>query len=216
MKMYPYFLTSLVMILVIAVSIMILMLSFQGGTGKLMELNISGGFAGMNMNFEYYSNGSIVFNDLRRNLRNSVLVPRRIMDELMSRIDLLLDAYPDGLELKPEGGADYFIYSLSVYGNGRKITYWWTDMSENPKELVYLVDLLRKTNALASGSGELILYVKTDKLKVERGEALKIFIMVINPLERDFQYPSPTPCSPDFKAYLYAQENRVTELFPID
>lgn len=71
MKMYPYFLTSLVMSLVIAVSIMILMLSFQVGTGKLVELNISGGFAGMNMNFEYYSNGSIVFNDLRRNLRNS-------------------------------------------------------------------------------------------------------------------------------------------------
>ncbi|MEM3029523.1 MAG: hypothetical protein QXW09_05255 [Thermoproteota archaeon] len=215
MKTYLYLLALTVMILIGAVVIMIF--SFQKDRGKIMELVVSGGFWARMERFECYANGSVVFSDLARNVENSTVIPRPLLDELAGRMTLLLKAYPDGLKLEPTGGADYFIYNLSIYSNGRTVTYYWTDVSgEPPKELAYFISLLRGVNSFASGCWEIMFYLKTDKLVVNRGETLKIFPTAMNPMQKNFSYVSPTPCSPDFKVYLQTPNNERIELFPTD
>jgi hypothetical protein len=215
MKTCLYFLALTTVILVGAVSIM--MFSFQKERGKIIELTVSGGFWARIERFEYYANGSVVFSDLARNMKNSTLIPRPLLDELTDRMSLLLKAYPDGLKLEPRGGADYFIYNLSIYSNGRTVTYYWTDISEEPpKELAYLISLLRGLNSLTSGYWEIMFYLKTDKLVVNKGETLKIVPKAMNPTQKNFSYASPTPCSPDFKVYLQTPDNEMVELFPAD
>lgn len=117
MKICPYLLALTVMILVGAVSIMIF--SFQKEHEKIMALTVSGGFWARMEQVEYYANGSVVFSDLARNMKNSTVIPRPLLDELIDMMNLLLKAYPEGLKLEPTGGADYFIYNLSIYRNGR-------------------------------------------------------------------------------------------------
>lgn len=214
MKMHLYLWALTVIILAGAVSIM--MFSFQKERAKIMELTVSGGFWARMEKFEYYANGSIVYHDLARNIRNSTLIPRPIMDELTDRINLLLKAYPDGLKLEPRGGADYFTYNLSIRSNGKTVTYYWTDVSEEPpKELAYFISLLRGMNGFASGYWEMMFYLKTDKLTVNNGEMLKIFVTVINPAQKNFSYVSPTPCTPDFKVFLLTPDGERIELLPV-
>ncbi|MEM2088178.1 MAG: hypothetical protein QXF52_05815 [Thermoproteota archaeon] len=215
MKICPYLLALTVMILVGAVSIMIF--SFQKERGKIMELTVSGGFWARMERFECYANGSVVFKDLARNLENTMMIPCQLLDELTDRMTLLLKAYPEGLKLEPTGGADYFIYNLNIYSNGKTVTYYWTDVSEEfPNELSYFISLLRGASSFASGYWDIMFYLKTDKLIVNRGETLKIFPTAMNPAQKNFSYVSPTPCSPDFKLYLQTSGGRRVELFPTD
>jgi hypothetical protein len=214
-KTYLYLLVLTTILLVGAVSIALL--SFQKDRGKIMELIVSGGFWARIEKFECYANGSIVFNDLVRNRRNSTLIPRPLLDELTDRMNLLLKAYPDGLKLEPGGGADYFIYNLSIYSNGKMITYYWTDVSEEPPgELLYFASLWSGMNSFASGYWKIVFYLKTDKLVVNKGETSRVFAIAMNPTRESCSYASPTPCSPDFKLYLQTPDGKRIELFPTD
>ncbi|MBO3839979.1 MAG: hypothetical protein QXN75_01665 [Thermoproteota archaeon] len=194
-------------------SLIVAFISVQKNFEKIMELNISGGFWGAYETYEYYSNGTVF--SKRKN--SSISIPSFVLDELTSRMNLLLKACPDGLELKPEeGAADYFIYNLTVYSKGRAINYYWTDVGEKPpKELTYLYQLLRETSGFPSNLRDIIFYLKTDRLTVNKGETLKIYAVAVNPIKKDFYYSSPTPCSPDFKIYLQTPSGRRIELFPI-
>jgi hypothetical protein len=181
-----------------------------------MELTVSGGFWARREKYEYYSNGSIVFNDPARNRSGSLVMPISINDELLQRMKTILEAYPDGLKLEPGGGADYFIYNLTIYSKGRTVTYYWTDVSgELPGELSYLASLLRELNSFTSGYSKIVFYLKTDKLVVKKGETLKILAIAFNPAQEDFPYASPTPCSPDFKIHIQAPGGERIELYPV-
>ncbi|MBO3799936.1 MAG: hypothetical protein FGF52_02620 [Candidatus Brockarchaeota archaeon] len=199
--------------MVIISGIIVMFFGSQKKPEKIMELTFSGGFWGVCETCEYYSDGAVFAK--RRN--SSALIPSFVLDELTSRMSLLLEKYPDGLELKPEEGAvDYFIYNLTIYDRGKSINYYWTDVSEKPpKELAYLHHLLRETSGFPSGFQDIIFYLKTDKLTVNKGETLKIYSVAVNLMKKDFHYSSPTPCSPDFKIYLQTPSGRRIELFPI-
>jgi hypothetical protein len=214
MKTYVYLLALIAIILAGAASIV--MFRFQKEQGKLMELTVSGGFWARMEKFEFYANGSIIYHDLARNMEKSTSIPPWILGELTDRMNLLLKAYPDGLKLEPGGGADYFTYNLSIYGNGRTTTYYWTDVSgEPPEELSYLTSLLRGMNSFASGYWKIVFYLKTGKLVVNKGEMLKMFAVAMNPSQKDFPYASSTPCSPDFKVKLQTPGGETIELFPV-
>lgn len=195
-------------------SLIVTLISVQKNLEKIMELTISGGFWGAYETYEYYSNGTV----FAKRRSSSILLPSFVLDELTSRMSLLLKACPDGLKLRPEeGAADYFIYNLTVYSKGKAINYYWTDVGEKPpKELAYLHHLLRETSGFPSNLQEdIIFYLKTDKLSVNKGDTLKIYAIVVNPMQKDFHYSSPTPCSPDFKIYLHTPSGRRIELFPV-
>ena len=198
---------------VLAGGICIILISFQNSHRKIMELSISGGFWGVYETYEYYSDGTL----FAKRREASVLLPSYVLDELTNRMNLLLEKYPDGLELKPEeGAADYFIYNLTIYDRDRVIKYYWTDASEKPpKELAYLYHLLHETSGFPFNPGDIIFYLETDKLNVKKGETLKIYATAVNLMREDFQYYSPTPCSPDFKIYLKTPSGRRIELFPV-
>lgn len=203
-------------VLVMLAAATIIIIGFQRKPEKTMELTVSGGFWARREKYEYYSNGSIVFNDLARNKSGSSVIPISTNDELLRRMKTLLEAYPDGLKLEPGGGADYFIYNLTVYGKSRIVTYYWTDVSgELPGELYSLTSLLLELNSFAMGYSKIVFYLKTDKLVVNKGETLKILAVALNPAQEDFTYSSPTPCSPDFKIRLRAPGGERTELYPV-
>ncbi|MCX8182916.1 MAG: hypothetical protein N3F08_00635 [Crenarchaeota archaeon] len=194
----------------------IIIIALQRKPGKIMELTVSGGFWTRHEKYEYYSNGSIIFNDLARNKSGSSLIPISTNDELLRRMKTLLEAYPGGLKLEPGSGADYFIYNLTIYSNGRTVTYYWTDVSgELPRELSYLASLLHELNSFASGYSKIVFYLKTDRLIANKGETLKILAIAFNPSQEDFPYASPTPCSPDFKIHLQAPGGERIELYPV-
>jgi hypothetical protein len=219
-KIGVYVFTWLTIVLAGAITMVILNpqnKSAQNKPVKIMELTVSGGFWGADEKYEYYSNGTVFFKDLLgRWESNSVLIPSSILDELSSRIGLLLEKYPNGLELKPTGGADYFTYNLTVYHKGDIIDFYWTDVSEEPpKELVYLHSLLREINGFASNRQDVIFYLKTDRFAVRRGETLRVMAIAVNLGGKDFQYRSPTPCTPDFKTCVKTPNGSRIELFPI-
>ncbi|MEM1542610.1 MAG: hypothetical protein QXR44_02455 [Thermoproteota archaeon] len=208
-----FILLWLTIVLVGGVSVTFIALQNSPGNGKIIELTISGGFWDVYETYEYYSNGTILAK--RRN--SSTSIPSFVLDELMSRVSLLLEKYPDGLKLKPEeSAADYFIYNLTIYNKGKPINYYWTDVSEKPpRELAYLHHLLHEISGFPFGFRNIIFYLKTDKLTVNKGETLKIYSVAVNLMQKDFHYSSPTPCSPDFKIYLQTPSGSKIELFPI-
>lgn len=203
--------------LVLAGAITMVVFNPQNKPVKIMELTFSGGFWAANEKYEYYSDGTVFFKDfIRGRGNNSILLPGSILDELSSRIELLLEKHHNGLELKPTGGADYFIYNLTVYHKGNVVTFYWTDVSGKlPEELVYLYSLLRGINGFASNRQNIIFYLKTERPTVRKGETLNMLAIAVNPEEEGFQYYSPTPCSPDFKICVKTPSGREIELFPI-
>jgi hypothetical protein len=214
MKTYVYLLALTALILAGAVGTV--MLRLQKVQEKIMELTVSGGFWARMEKFEFYENGSIIYRDLTRNIKNSTSIPHSTLMELIGRMKLLLEAYPEGLKLEPMGGADYFTYNLSIYSNGRTTTYYWTDVSEEqPEELSYLASLLHGMNSFAAGYWKIVFYLKTEKLAFNKGETLKMFAVAINPSRSDFQYASPTPCHPDFRIQLRTPSGETVELFPV-
>ncbi|MCS7138701.1 MAG: hypothetical protein NZ873_01420, partial [Crenarchaeota archaeon] len=149
MKLYALIWLSMILTGVV----IIMFISLQKKPEKIMELTISGGFWSAYETYEYYSNGTVSSKE-----RNSlILIPSFVLDELTSRTNLLLKAYPNGLKLEPEeGAADYFIYKLTVYNRGKAINYYWTDASEKPpKELVYLHHLLREISGFSSNTQDI-------------------------------------------------------------
>jgi len=203
--------------IVLAGAITMVILNPQNKPVKIMELNVSGGFWAANEKYEYYPDGTVFFKDFVRGRgNNSILIPGSILDELLSRIGLLLEKYPNGLELKPTGGADYFTYNLTVYHKRDIISFYWTEVSEEPpKELVYLHSLIREINGFASNRQDVLFYLKTDRLAVRRGETLRVIAIAVNLGRKDFQYRSPTPCTPDFKTCIKTPSGSKIELFPI-
>ncbi len=160
--------------------------------------------------YVYHSDGSAVFSGYGE---SSSVTLALVSDELKRRVKILLAAYPNGLRLEAQGGADYFVYNLTVYDGGRAVTYYWTD-GELPRELHYLASLLKSLNNFASRRSGVIFYVEVDKLVIKRGETLRIAAVVLNPTETDFVYFSPTPCSPDFRMYLRSSRGVEIELCP--
>lgn len=203
-------------VLVMLAAATVIIIAFQRKPEKMMELTVSGGFWAKREKYGYYSNGTIIFEDLARNKSGSSVISISTNDELLRRMKTLLEAYPDGFKLEPGSGADYFIYNLIIYSNGRTVTYYWTDVGgELPGELYYLASLLRELNSFASGSSKIVFYLKTDRLVVDKGETLKILAVAFNPAQEDFTYASPTPCSPDFKIRLQAPSGGITQLYPV-
>jgi len=203
--------------LVLAGAIVMAVLSLCNKPVKIMELVFSGGFWAANEKYEYYSDGAVFFKDFARGQESSsILLPNYILDELVRRVSLLLEKYPNGLKLKPMGGADYFTYNLTVYHKGDTVSFYWTDLSEEPpKELIYLHSLLREINGFASNRHNVIFYSKIDRLAFSRGEALHMAVIAVNLGGKDYQYCSPTPCAPDFKASVKTPSGSKIELFPI-
>jgi len=203
-------------VLVVLAAATVIIIGFQRKPEKIMELTVSGGFWARREKYEYYSNGSIVFNDPARNRSGSSVMPISTNDELLHRMKTILEAYPDGLKLEPGSGADYFIYNLTIYSKSGTVTYYWTDVSgELPVELHYLASLLQELNSFTSGYSKIVFYLKTDKLVVNKGETLKILATAFNPAQEDFTYAAPTPCSPDFKIHIQAPGGGIIELYPV-
>jgi hypothetical protein len=212
-KIHVYVFTWLTIVL--AGAIIMVIFNPQNKPVKIMELIVSGGIWGAYEKYEYYSDGTVFFKDLLgRWESNSVLIPSFILDELSSRIGILLEKYPNGLEL-PVEGADFFIYNLTVYHKGDTVSFYWSDVSEElPIELVYLYNLLSRVSYFTSRRAHVIFYLKTDRLTVSRGETLRMIAIAVNPGEKDFQYRSPTPCTPDFKIFVKTPSGSKIELFP--
>jgi len=212
MKKYFYILG---IITLISIGIISICFNLQKGTDKIMELNVSGGFASMNIHFEYYKNGSVIYNNLKTSTKISVILPNTIVKELETRINTLLETYPYGLDLKPDpNSADYFTYNLQVFSNGKKVIYRWTDISNSSKELFYVAQFIFEINNFVLNRNTIFVYLKIDELNIKSGEKAKIFAVAMNPTQENFSYSSPTPCSPDFRLYLYTLEGEKIELFP--
>lgn len=208
-----FILLWLTIVLAGGIGVVFTSLQYSPKNEKIVELTISGGFWSVYETYEYYSDGTI----FAKRINSSISIPSFVMDELKDRINLLIKEYPDGLEIKPEkGAADYFIYNLTIYSKGKTINYYWTDVGEKlPRELVYLHRLLLKINGFPLNFKDIIFYLKTDKLIINKGERLKVYAIAVNNMQKDFYYSSPTPCSPDFKIYLQDPSGYRIELFPI-
>jgi hypothetical protein len=117
---------------------------------RLMTLNISGGFAGMQIDIEYYVDGLVVYNNSKTNFERSIYVQQPMIEELTNRIENLVTSYKQGLILEAEpGSADYFNYDLKIFDKGKEIVYQWTDTSKSPSQLSYLASLVFQMNNLA-------------------------------------------------------------------
>ncbi|MEM4667055.1 MAG: hypothetical protein QW650_07430 [Thermofilum sp.] len=190
------------------------LVSFREEPRKIAELAVAGGFWGAREKYEYYSDGTISFKG--RTGQGSFTVPHSIVEEMAKRVSFLLEVYPRGLRLEPGGGADYFTYNLTLHSGDFPVSYYWTDVGEQPpREITYLYQLLREVNLLASSRRGVVFYLKVDKLNFSKGETVRIVAVAVNPGEVDFKYLSPTPCTPDFKVQLRTPSGREVELFPV-
>lgn len=202
-----------VLALAVAAALLLLAGSWKEGDAVL-EFNVTGGFWGRDDGFKLYPDGSLTYRVRRETVRTSTL-PEQILAELDSRVGQLLRSYPDGLELEPGGGADYFVYSLAIRRGGKVVTYRWTDLGEVPGELLYLADLLRGVNSFLAGQEGIIVLIRASSLSLSRGRTLELRVSAFNLAQEDFAYESPTPCHPDFKVLLHREQAEPVELFPV-
>ena len=183
---------------------------------KLMTLNISGGLAAMQIDVEYYSDGLIVYNNSKTHFGRSIQIQQPMLEELTSRIAVLIRDYKQGLVLNAEpGSADYFTYSLAVFNNGKALIYQWTDTSKSPPSLHGLASLISQVNNLASKDDSIIFFIKIDKTNYKEGEKLLFRVIALNPTGENYNYQSPTPCTPNFNVIIVGPDIKGVEVYPI-
>jgi hypothetical protein len=192
--------------------------SFSGNNSdrQLMILNISGGFAAMQIEVKYHTDGLVFYNNSKTNFERSVQIQQPILKELLNRVDVLIRNYQQGLVLEAEpGSADYFIYNLRIYRDGKIFVYQWTDTSKSPPTLRSLATFISQVNNLVVKGDSVIFYIKSDNLNYKEGETLLFRIIALNPTTTDFYYQSPTPCTPNFKLTIIGPDDKEVELYPI-
>lgn len=188
----------------------------DGNEKRLMTLNISGGFAGMKIDVEYYNDGLVVYNNSKTNFERSIYIQQPMIEELTNRIETLVTSYKQGLILEAEpGSADYFNYDLKIFDKGKEIVYQWTDTSKSPPQLSYLASLVSQVNNLAVKSDTIIFFIKIDKTNFIQGEKVLFRVIAINPTGSVYSYQSPTPCAPNFKVTVVSSDGKEIELYPI-
>ena len=192
--------------------------SFQLGREEYVaKLNISGGIAGMQIEVNYYGNGSVFYKNFRTNFEKSVQVPENVSREFFERIKSLVEAYPEGFKLEPKpGSADFFTYKLSISLKDKIVSFEWTDTSEIMPELHAVVQTISKINDMIvrAPKQEIILNVLIDKYEYRVGEKVVFKVVAKNVGDEDFRYSSPTPCHPDFKTIIYFPDGREVEIYP--
>jgi len=183
---------------------------------RIMELSISGGFAAMQIEVDYFKNGFVVYNNSRTGFIRNSTIPVQLMNELNSKLNVLVAKYPAGLDLEPEpGSADYFIYVLRVNRDGKTVVFKWTDTSKSPTCLSDFSHILFKVNNYVVDKEKIILLIEASKVEYRVGEKVFIKVLAMNPTLNIFEYQSPTPCSPNFRVTVKAPDEREFEIFPI-
>ena len=183
---------------------------------KLLELDVSGGFANMQIHVDYFRNGTVVYNNTKTGFFGRAQVSNSQLEQLERKIRVLTDSYPNGLELEAEpSSADYFNYNMKVYGEDELLTFIWTDASRKPTPITNMANLLSDINQLVVRSDGIIVLIKPDKEKYNKGEKTIIKVEVSNPTQTDFEYSSPTPCHPDIGVHIIDSDNNEIKIFPI-
>lgn len=118
------------------------------------------------------------------------------------------------MEAEP-GSADYFTYSLKVYRDSKILIYQWTDTSKSPPSLHSLASLISQVNNFVTKGDSIIFFIKTDKINYKEGGKLLFRVIALNPTKIDFNYQSPTPCTPNFKVLIVGLDGKGIELYPI-
>jgi len=69
--------------------------SFSSGTPdkRLMILNISGGFAAMQIDVKYFTDGLVVYNNSKAHFERSIQMQQSMSEELTNRIGVLIRDY---------------------------------------------------------------------------------------------------------------------------
>lgn len=181
------------------------------------KLDISGGIAGMQIEVDYYGNGSIVYRNFRTGFEKQAQVSFEIKKEFLDNLKRLVDLYPQGFKLEPKpGSADFFTYKLSVDTGYRMVVFEWTDTSNLMPELQELSQSIFKINDMIVRNVEqqisLKILIERYEYKVDEKVVFKVTSKNIG--DKDFRYSSPTPCHPNFKVIVYSPDGKEFEVYP--
>lgn len=201
--------------IVAAAAIVFLFVSSKGEESDIiLEYSVKGGIWGRNDGVVIDASGNAVYRVGGSAVR-SVKLPEQVLSSLKTRLDKLLSSYPHGLKLEPEGGADYFIYSLAARKGGALLTYVWTDLSKAPLELSHLHDLLRAVTASLESDVNILVYIDAGEPEAEVGATRRIRVTIFNLMPEDFHYTAPTPCHPDARVVLHREGVEPAEIYPV-
>ncbi len=181
------------------------------------KLNISGGIAGMQIEVEYYRNGSIIYKNFRTGFIKQVQAPDEIRTEFFEYLKKLIEKHPEEFKLEPKpGSADFFVYKLDVDLGYKRVVYEWTDTSDLIPELRMLSQSIFKINDMMVRQVEqqISLIILVEKYGYEVGERVVFKVVSKNIGSSDFRYGSPTPCHPNFKVIVYSPDGREIEVYP--
>jgi hypothetical protein len=214
MRLFTVTIASLALSLCLLIAVLFLLPIYE--PEKLFELDITGGFANMQIHVDFLRDGTAVYNNTKTGFSGRTQASSSQLEELERRIKILTDSYPNGLELEAEpSSADYFNYNMKVYGEDELLTFIWTDTSKKPTPLTNVANLVSDINQLIVRNDSMIVLIKPDKEKYNEGEKATMKVEVSNPTQNDFEYSSPTPCHPDIKVLIMESGNTKTEIFPI-
>ena len=91
----------------------------------------------------------------------------------------------------------------------------WTDTSKSPPSLLSLASFISQVNSFITRGDNIIFFIKTYNIDYKEGETLLFRVIALNPTTIDFNYRSPTPCTPNFKLIIVASDGKELELYPI-
>lgn len=181
------------------------------------KLDISGGIAGMQIEVEYYRNGSIIYKNFKTGFMKQVQAPDEIQTEFFEYLKKLMKKYPEGFKLEPKpGSADFFVYKLDVTSGYKKVVYEWTDTSYLIPELHMLSQSIFNINDMIVRQVEqqISLKILVEKYDYQVGEIVVFKVVSKNIGSSDFRYGSPTPCHPNFKVIVYSPDGKELEVYP--
>jgi len=192
---------------------------FQAGlNGNFVKLDVSGGVAGMRIEVDYYSNGSVVYRNFKTGFERHVQVPEGARAEFFESLKGLAEIYPGGLKLEPrQGSADFFTYRLTLNLDGKVVVYEWTDTSVLTQEVQKVFQAIMKINDIVlrqQVGQEISLNITVEGHYFKVGEKVTFKVTAKNVGEKDFSYSSPTPCHPNFKVTVRSPDGIEVEVYP--
>ncbi|MCX8189261.1 MAG: hypothetical protein N3F64_06080 [Nitrososphaeria archaeon] len=181
------------------------------------KLNIYGGIAGMQIEVDYYKNGSIIYRNLKTSFERQTQVSIEMIKEFEEKLKNLIDLYPQGFRLEPKpGSADFFTYKLTLNTGYRIVVFEWTDTSNLTHELQMLSQSIFKINDIIvrQVGYQIYLNIIIEKYEYKVGEKVVFKIVSKNVGDNEFRYSLPTPCHPNFKVIVYSPDEKEFEIYP--
>lgn len=173
----------------------------------LFKYERSGGIAGFMEEVEVYSDGKIIYKDLKTGEKIEINLDEKLTKLLKYLHDEIIKTPPIKIEAKM-GAADFFTHKLTINGKNFEWVDVWAAEKEIPDEILEFHTFISMIfmDKVKKSFTNYIMIAEKNNIRIEaelnnyyyaKNEPINIKITIMNIGDETINYSSPTPCHPD-------------------